>query len=131
MATFFNDMSGSRRGKDGDDLAATVAAAFGDYDAPDADAIKDLDGADILFARYCYEDYSGDAQVIFRKDGQLYESTGSHCSCNGLEGQWNAVEVTAEALAIRPNRYREDYRLDTAAAEGWDAMIAALKGEQS
>lgn len=41
-----------------------------------------------LFASYGTDNYSGDAYVLFEKEGKLYEVTGSHCSCYGLEGQF-------------------------------------------
>lgn len=55
----------------------------------------------ILFAYYSVESYSGDTFVLFEQDGKLYEVTGSHCSCYGLEGQWEPEETTIEALAHR------------------------------
>ncbi len=42
----------------------------------------------ILVAYYNYEEYSGEAFVLFESEGQLYEVNASHCSCNGLEEQW-------------------------------------------
>lgn len=44
----------------------------------------------LLYADYTYEDYSGDAYVLGYNEfsGQFFEVHGSHCSCNGLEGQW-------------------------------------------
>lgn len=48
---------------------------------------SDIDGCDILVASYTYEDYSGGAYVLFRKDGKLFEVHGSHCSCHGLEAE--------------------------------------------
>lgn len=59
------------------------------------------DGIEILLAYYLYEDYTGLAFVLFRKDGKLYEVNGSHCSCYGLEGQWDPEETTIEALEHR------------------------------
>lgn len=60
------------------------------------------DGVHILFASYTYEDYSGNAFVLFEKDGQLYEVNGSHCSCWGLtEGQWEPEMVNLEELNHR------------------------------
>ncbi len=56
-----------------------------------------------LYAAYDCEDYSGDAHVIFIKDGCLYEVNGSHCSCMGLEDQWSPEETTVTALLSRPN----------------------------
>lgn len=45
----------------------------------------------LLYADYTYEDYSGDAYVLgYNKDSKLFfEVHGSHCSCYGLEGQWD------------------------------------------
>lgn len=55
----------------------------------------------ILFAFYSYEDYTGKAFVLFENDGKLYEVHGSHCSCFGLEGQWEPEEVDLNALKVR------------------------------
>lgn len=62
-----------------------------------------LEGCEILYACYTPGDYCGDAHVIFRKEGKLYEVNGSHCSCMGLEGQWEPEETTVAALLFRPN----------------------------
>ncbi len=64
-------------------------------------AVNDVEGCHILLAHYSYEDYSGSAFVLFIKDGVLYEVHGSHCSCYGLEGQWEPEETTYEALIHR------------------------------
>jgi len=61
----------------------------------------------ILLASYGGASYEGDALVLFERDGKLYEVSGSHCSCNGLEDQWTPCEVTWPALKAR---------VDTAAA---------------
>lgn len=55
----------------------------------------------VLFASYGTPSYSGDAVVLFERDGKIFEVRGSHCSCNGLEGQWEPGEVTWVALALR------------------------------
>jgi hypothetical protein len=55
----------------------------------------------ILLASYTYVDYSGSAFVLFIRNGKLYEVNGGHCSCNGLEGQWEPEETTKEALFRR------------------------------
>lgn len=53
----------------------------------------------VLLAWYCYEYYSGSAYVLFKNtEGKLFEVHGSHCSCYGLEGQWEPEETNAEAL---------------------------------
>jgi hypothetical protein len=58
---------------------------------------------EVLHAYYEYEDYSGRAFVVLRSrvDGGLWEVNGSHCSCYGLEDQWDLESTTFEALAHR------------------------------
>lgn len=58
-------------------------------------------GVEILLATYQYENYSGEAFVLFRRSGKLYEVNGGHCSCHGLEGQWEPEETTVESLSHR------------------------------
>lgn len=60
-----------------------------------------VEGAEILFARYTAEGYEGSAYVLFQRDGKLFEVSGAHCSCYGLENQWDPEEVPAEALRHR------------------------------
>lgn len=67
------------------------------YRAPE-DALKD---ATVYLAWYEYRDYSGYSWVVFEKDGILYEVNGSHCSCYGLEGQWEPEVTTWAAIAWR------------------------------
>jgi hypothetical protein len=62
---------------------------------------KDIKGCDILLAWYGYGSYDGDAFVLFDRDGVLYEVNGSHCSCYGLEGQWDPEETTVGSLRFR------------------------------
>lgn len=64
---------------------------------------KELEGVTIIYADYSYEDYSGDAHVIFVKNKELFEVNGSHCSCGGLEECWLPEATTALALLNRPN----------------------------
>lgn len=59
---------------------------------------NDLDVCDIIYANYEYENYNGDALVIFTKNGDLYEVNAGHCSCFGLEGQWDPELTTWKAL---------------------------------
>ncbi len=76
---------------------------FGDFkDREDVEAWagEALNGAIILAAVYHNEDYSGDAMVVFRKDGKLFEVHDSHCSCDGL-ANWEPEEISAEALMAR------------------------------
>jgi hypothetical protein len=64
-------------------------------------AEADLVGTEILLASYSYEDYSGSAYVLFRRDGKLFEVFGGHCSCYGLEDQWEPEEVPLVILLKR------------------------------
>ncbi len=59
---------------------------------------EELRGCRILFAYYLYESYEGDAYVLFKKDNKLYEVNGSHCSCNGLEDQWEPEEMDIKEI---------------------------------
>ena len=60
-----------------------------------------LNGAFIILAWYGYGDYDGSAFVLYERDGQLYEVNGGHCSCYGLEDQWDPEKTDAKALLHR------------------------------
>lgn len=75
----------------------------------------------ILYDHYTYEDYSGYGHVIcFDTDkNSFFEVFGSHCSCYGLEGQWepeyctidqmvHTAKLRAEALKERDWPYSDD-----------------------
>lgn len=52
----------------------------------------------ILFASYTYESYSGDAFVLLAKGNDLFQVNGSHCSCYGLENQFDLEPTSLEAI---------------------------------
>lgn len=60
----------------------------------------------ILLASYDTEGYEGSAYVLFynKSDSKLYEVFGSHCSCYGLEGQWEPEETSVEVIREKLNR---------------------------
>lgn len=60
-----------------------------------------VQGYDVLYAWYEYENYSGSAFVLLQKDGKFYEVNGGHCSCYGLEDQFDLEETSVEALLKR------------------------------
>ena len=72
-------------------------------ESPEYKKIDDvqLEDSEVLIASYGGASYEGDAIVVFQRDGKYYEAHGSHCSCNGLEGQWFPEETTMEALVYR------------------------------
>jgi hypothetical protein len=53
----------------------------------------------IKFAHYDIDGYEGSAVVVYEQGGKLYMVEGSHCSCYGLEGQWQPAEETPATLA--------------------------------
>ena len=72
-----------------------------DNDIEEQFGVRLKPGTKVLLAWYGYGSYCGEALVIFRKDGKLYEVNASHCSCFGLEGQWTPEETTLDALRMR------------------------------
>lgn len=53
---------------------------------------------EILFASYTYEYWEGEAFLIAEKENKLYEVNAYHCSCYGLEGQFDLEETSIEQL---------------------------------
>jgi hypothetical protein len=51
---------------------------------------------EVLYAQYDIEGYEGSAIVIYRIGDRFYINFGGHCSCYGLEGQWDSEEYSAE-----------------------------------
>ena len=93
---------------------------FGDFGSAQ-DVLNQWNGANltdavVIAAVYHQESYEGDAMIVYRKEGKLYEVHDSHCSCNGLDN-WNPEETTYEALSDRLSkthshdiaRYGEDF----------------------
>lgn len=91
---------------------------------------------EILFASYGGASYEGDASVVFRRDGKLFEAHGSHCSCNGLEGMWSPEETTIAALAAKGKKTGDVYGYhflsdhDDAAYGAYWALVAQLQEEE-
>ena len=83
-----------------------------------------LEGCEILYANYSSGCYEGCALVVFKKEGLLYEVNGSHCSCYGLENQWDPEITTKEALLARPEFNLCDY-----SGNVHDDLVEALKDE--
>lgn len=52
----------------------------------------------VLYAEYNAPDYEGYATVVFVENGKFYFVGGSHCSCFGLEGQWEPDETPLKVL---------------------------------
>jgi hypothetical protein len=112
----------------GDEAGVDDVLASFDFQATPP-SILDID---LIVAWYRYEDYSGSAFVVYRdrRDGKIYEVHGGHCSCNGLEGQWEPEEALVVELLRRPHYVWEedvDARIREALIDnlGGDAHAAA------
>jgi hypothetical protein len=72
---------------------------------------------EVIYARYGYEDYSGDALVVARKGKKYLVASGGHCSCYGLEeGGFAPTEFdrkTLEAMLTRIIEAGKDYGPET------------------
>lgn len=74
----------------------------------------------VLYAGYDRDGYDGSAQVVYRQGRRYYVVEGGHCSCYGLEGQFD------------PTEYRGKRELRTALEkafpkEAWTVALDALK----
>lgn len=50
---------------------------------------------EVIFAAYHIDGYEGSATVVFKmkaEDKKVYFVSGGHCSCFGLEDQWDVTE---------------------------------------
>lgn len=83
-----------------------------------------LKGCTILFAAYDGE-YECDALVVFRQNRKLYEVNGSHCSCYGLEDQWDPELTSVEALRHRLDKGTLGYFLGGYTAD-FEQMLTSL-----
>lgn len=64
-------------------------------------------GIKILFASYGGGSYDGEAFVLYEQGGTLWEANGSHCSCFGLENQWQGEHVVLDELETRVTSGKE------------------------
>lgn len=53
---------------------------------------------EVLYACYTYRNYDGESLVFFRNGDSYYLVQGGHCSCYGLEDQWNPEEYDKDTL---------------------------------
>lgn len=89
------------------------SAISSEFDIP----LEELNNKHFVYAYYSYEDYSGDAYLLFIENDKLYEVDAGHCSCYGLEDQFNPEEVPIEVLYDRiENNKWNSHHLKTALA---------------
>lgn len=80
-----------------------------------ADELARLQAARVVLAVYERYAYEGYAYVLFEHEGELYDVHATHCSCYGLEQQWEP-DVTSVAFLLQVlespwcNEFREHLR---------------------
>ncbi len=72
-----------------------------EYKAKMKAALEKWEPIKILFASYDLGNWEGDAFVLFSENGKLYEVNAGHCSCYGLENQWEPEEVFSPEIKKR------------------------------
>ncbi len=78
-----------------------IAHEFGDWDGPKShDISEDLKRYDVIVASYYFEDCEGLAYLLLQDKNtkKYYEVNAGHCSCFGLECQYEPEEVEPEYL---------------------------------
>ncbi|MES9889173.1 MAG: hypothetical protein ABW140_20410 [Candidatus Sedimenticola sp. 6PFRAG1] len=91
QATFLNDW------RDGG--ISALKQAFGITD-------RELHGVDVLLASYARDAFSGEAFILIRKGGTLFEVNASHDSIGGFDGQWEPEDTLVAALRYRLEKGR-------------------------
>ncbi len=66
----------------------------------------DLKDEEVILASYIPGSYGGQAFVLFKRDGQYYEVNAYHCSCFGLERQFEPEVTFVPALKHRATNGR-------------------------
>lgn len=104
-------MNAYRDDWEGKDWSA-VAEDFSEYSGRERAATLIPEPEQVILAAYTYEDYSGDAWVVYRQGTKFYEVNGGHCSCYGLEGQFDPEEYAdAQTFLAVLERRNEAYGL--------------------
>ena len=67
-------------------------------DIQDAFRSDEREPDEVLIARYTSDSYDGLAIVLYRSGAEYRYVRGSHCSCFGLENQWDPETYTLETL---------------------------------
>jgi len=67
---------------------------------------RTIDSIEILLASYTRDALCGEAFVLFKQDGRLYEVNASHDSSDGMHDQWDPEETLLAALRYRLEKGR-------------------------
>jgi hypothetical protein len=99
----------------------TVAGNFSEELGPEPE---------LIYAVYSTPAYEGNAEVIYRQGGKWFEASGGHCSCYGLEEQWDPKEIdpTEHLRAVNEGKkvllvYDSENDYPEATQENFDAWL--------
>jgi hypothetical protein len=76
---------------------------------------------EVIAADYDGGGYDGAAFVVYRNGDKYYTVSGSHCSCYGLEDQWEPEEYTKEQLIAALQKMEPGWR-----SEAENTVLAKL-----
>ncbi len=81
-------------------------------DVQDHYEMNEREPEEVIYAAYDGGSYEGYSTIIYRNGDFYYLEESSHCSCYGLEGQWNPEQYTIEAIVkifdMRNSSWRSD-----------------------
>ncbi|MET0101039.1 MAG: hypothetical protein ABW078_04845 [Sedimenticola sp.] len=66
----------------------------------------ELHGVEVLLASYARDAFCGEAFILMRQAGALFEVNASHDSVDGFEGQWEPEDTLVSALRYRLEKGR-------------------------
>lgn len=96
---------------------------FADWeDVQDAYEMQEPEPEQVILAAYDVGSYEGSSEVIYRNGEDYFVVSGGHCSCYGLEGQWEPEKYD---LATLKAAYGKMSSYD-ALSEQTKAIVAAL-----
>ena len=102
---------------------------FGGFDSWDSvckNFVIEMPEPQLVFASYGIDCYAGNANVIYGDDpDHLFHVDGSHCSCFGLEGQWEPArfDPRLEKKAIIQNKCTVHFYDDASAEKAWPQWL--------
>jgi len=102
---------------------------YPDYDSEEASIAGMATEDEIVWASYDGGSYDGSATVIYKRYGDnLFEVHGSHCSCYGLEGQWDPSAVLVQQLQARPLSAGGYDEIEQVAVDAWRKLWPLTEG---
>ena len=86
---------------------------FDDWaDVQERFSMNDPEPQAVIWAEYDNGGYDGQAYVFYYNEGKFWYNEGSHCSCYGLEDQWDPEEYSLETLKGQMERATYGFFVD-------------------